>query len=268
MKWRPETRRPGRSPSRRPCRDGTGRRPRRRNLGAAPGTGGAATVQGSLPGPLSWPQRRADRNSAAARAARASGCTRPGPFPTCSAASRSVRRRGNAASCRSRLGVRPLSFDFNDGDARREGRPLRVRLECTASERRGRGHAVRVRGAGGHAGHRLRAGRDARGARGGPSRRLPDPDRRAAPGVPLLARRPRDGRDAVRPVRGSGLGNQRDGSTRVTKVWHAPALGYLPVQAVQYRKGRPEVQMRLLSLESALAIERVNRREDPAPRTR
>ena len=43
--------------------------------------------------------------------------------------------------------------------------------------------------------------------------------------------------------------NQRDGSTRVTKVWHAPALGYLPVQAVQYRKGQPEVQMRLLSLE-------------------
>ena len=43
--------------------------------------------------------------------------------------------------------------------------------------------------------------------------------------------------------------NQRDGSTRVTKVWHAPALGYLPVQAMQYRKGQPEVQMRLLSLE-------------------
>lgn len=43
--------------------------------------------------------------------------------------------------------------------------------------------------------------------------------------------------------------NQRDGSTRVTKVWHAPALGYLPVQAIQYRKGQPEIQMRLLSLE-------------------
>jgi len=43
--------------------------------------------------------------------------------------------------------------------------------------------------------------------------------------------------------------NQRDGSTRVTKVWHAPALGYVPVQAVQYRKGQAEVQMKLLSLE-------------------
>lgn len=43
--------------------------------------------------------------------------------------------------------------------------------------------------------------------------------------------------------------NQRDGSSRVTKVWHAPALGYVPVQAVQYRKGQTEVQMKLLSLE-------------------
>jgi Protein of unknown function (DUF3108) len=43
--------------------------------------------------------------------------------------------------------------------------------------------------------------------------------------------------------------NQRDGSTRLTRVWHAPSLGYLPVQAVQFRKGQPEVQMRLLTLE-------------------
>jgi hypothetical protein len=43
--------------------------------------------------------------------------------------------------------------------------------------------------------------------------------------------------------------SQRDGSTRVTKVWHAPSLGYVPVQALQYRKGKPEVQMTLVSLE-------------------
>ena len=43
--------------------------------------------------------------------------------------------------------------------------------------------------------------------------------------------------------------NQRDGSTRVTKVWHAPALGYVPVQAVQYRKGQAETHMKLLALE-------------------
>ncbi len=43
--------------------------------------------------------------------------------------------------------------------------------------------------------------------------------------------------------------NQRDGSTRLSKVWHAPSLGYVPVQAIQYRKGNPEVQMRLVKLE-------------------
>ncbi len=43
--------------------------------------------------------------------------------------------------------------------------------------------------------------------------------------------------------------NQRDGSTRLTKVWHAPSLGFVPVQAIQYRKGREEVQMLLVALE-------------------
>jgi hypothetical protein len=43
--------------------------------------------------------------------------------------------------------------------------------------------------------------------------------------------------------------NSREGSTRVSKVWHAPSLGYLPVQAIQYRKGNPEVQMKLVKLE-------------------
>ena len=43
--------------------------------------------------------------------------------------------------------------------------------------------------------------------------------------------------------------NQREGSTRTSKVWHAPSLGYIPVQAIQYRKGNPEVQMKLVKLE-------------------
>jgi hypothetical protein len=43
--------------------------------------------------------------------------------------------------------------------------------------------------------------------------------------------------------------SQRDGSKRVNRVWHAPALGYLPVQAIQYNKGRPDVQMKLVALE-------------------
>ena len=43
--------------------------------------------------------------------------------------------------------------------------------------------------------------------------------------------------------------NQREGSNRVSKVWHAPSLGYVPVQAIQYRKGTPEVQMKLVALQ-------------------
>ena len=42
--------------------------------------------------------------------------------------------------------------------------------------------------------------------------------------------------------------SQRTGSNRVTKTWHAASLGYIPVQAIQYRKGNPEVQMKLVKL--------------------
>jgi hypothetical protein len=43
--------------------------------------------------------------------------------------------------------------------------------------------------------------------------------------------------------------SQRTGSDRVQKVWHAPSLGYIPVQATQYRKGKAETQMKLLKLD-------------------
>ena len=43
--------------------------------------------------------------------------------------------------------------------------------------------------------------------------------------------------------------SQRDGSKRVNRVWHAPELGYVPVQAIQYNKGRPDVQLKLVALE-------------------
>ena len=43
--------------------------------------------------------------------------------------------------------------------------------------------------------------------------------------------------------------SQRDGSSRVSRVWHAPSLGFVPVQAIQYRKGKAELQMKLASLE-------------------
>jgi hypothetical protein len=43
--------------------------------------------------------------------------------------------------------------------------------------------------------------------------------------------------------------SQREGSSRLQRVWHAPALGYVPVQAIQYRKGKPELKMQLARLE-------------------
>jgi hypothetical protein len=43
--------------------------------------------------------------------------------------------------------------------------------------------------------------------------------------------------------------SQRIGSNRVSKIWHAPSLGYVPVQAIQYRNGTPETQMKLVSLQ-------------------
>ena len=45
--------------------------------------------------------------------------------------------------------------------------------------------------------------------------------------------------------------SQRQGSNRVTKTWHASTLGYVPVQAIQYRNGNPEVQMKLVKLQRA-----------------
>jgi hypothetical protein len=43
--------------------------------------------------------------------------------------------------------------------------------------------------------------------------------------------------------------NQRSGSDRLTRVWHAPSLGYVPVQAVQFRKGTAETTLRIVALE-------------------
>ena len=43
--------------------------------------------------------------------------------------------------------------------------------------------------------------------------------------------------------------NQRTGSDRVTRVWHAPSLGYVPVQAVQFRKGKAETTLRIVAFE-------------------
>lgn len=42
--------------------------------------------------------------------------------------------------------------------------------------------------------------------------------------------------------------SRRRGSERMTRVWYAKELGFLPVQAERIRKGKPELSMRLLEL--------------------
>jgi hypothetical protein len=41
----------------------------------------------------------------------------------------------------------------------------------------------------------------------------------------------------------------RPGSSRVSRFWHAPALGYVPVRAEQVRKGKVETVMELLKVQ-------------------
>jgi len=41
--------------------------------------------------------------------------------------------------------------------------------------------------------------------------------------------------------------SQRTGSPRVTRLWLAPAYGYLPVQGEQLKRGKREIEMRILS---------------------
>jgi len=148
-------------------------------------------------------------------------------------------------------GVRPLSFDFNDGDAG-SAKDVRFQFDWAAG---------RVRG-------------EAQGTPFDLAVELGTQDTasvQAAMLTELLAgREPAgftiltgsrlryyrywpEGRATVMTPFGQFdtvvWANQRDGSTRVTKVWHAPALGYVPVQAVQYRKGQAETQMKLVTLQ-------------------
>jgi hypothetical protein len=42
--------------------------------------------------------------------------------------------------------------------------------------------------------------------------------------------------------------SQRPGSSRVTRLWFAPSLGYLPVRAQQLRRGKPEFALSIRAL--------------------
>lgn len=147
-------------------------------------------------------------------------------------------------------GVRPLEFEFNDGSAE-DGKDIRLQFDWNAGL---------VRGV----------------ADGEPFEYEIEPGTQdtasvqAAMIVELLAGREPDGfpiltGGRLRQYRYWSEGgakvttpagqydtvvwvSQREGSTRMQRVWHAPELGYVPVQAIQYRKGKPELAMKLASL--------------------
>jgi hypothetical protein len=47
--------------------------------------------------------------------------------------------------------------------------------------------------------------------------------------------------------------SSRATSKRVSRMWHAPALGYIPVRAEQIRSGKLETVMQLVALEGRIA---------------
>jgi hypothetical protein len=49
--------------------------------------------------------------------------------------------------------------------------------------------------------------------------------------------------------------SQRTGNNRVLKMWFAPSLGFVPVQAERSRDGKLEISMRLKSVDRLVAIE-------------
>ena len=41
----------------------------------------------------------------------------------------------------------------------------------------------------------------------------------------------------------------REGSSRTTRLWMAPELGYVPVRMIQYKDGERRIQMELKSID-------------------
>jgi hypothetical protein len=148
-------------------------------------------------------------------------------------------------------GVRPLSFDFNDGSAE-SAKDVRLKFDWVAGRVLGEAQGVPFE---------LAVERGTQDTASVQAAMLIDLLAGRAPeGFPIVTgsklrfyRYWQEGRATVMTPFGQFdtvvWASQRDGSTRVTKVWHAPALGYVPVQAVQYRKGQAETQMKLVALE-------------------
>jgi hypothetical protein len=49
--------------------------------------------------------------------------------------------------------------------------------------------------------------------------------------------------------------SQRTGNNRILKMWFAPSLGFVPVQAERSRDGKVEISMRIKSVDHLIAIE-------------
>lgn len=147
-------------------------------------------------------------------------------------------------------GVRPLTFDFNDG-SESSSKDVRFKFDWTAGRVQGEAEGVPFELA-------VQPGtQDTASVQAAMIIELLAG--RSPAGFPILTGRKLreyrywyEGKATVMTPFGQFeavvWANQRDGSTRVTKVWHAPALGYVPVQAIQYRKGQAETQMKLLAL--------------------
>ena len=51
------------------------------------------------------------------------------------------------------------------------------------------------------------------------------------------------------------VASQRTGNNRILRMWFAPSLGFVPVQAERSRDGKLEISMRIKSLDRLIAIE-------------
>ena len=148
-------------------------------------------------------------------------------------------------------GVRPLTFDFNDGSDS-STKDVRFKFDWAAGSVRGEAEGVPFE-------MPVRPGmQDTASVQAAMIIELLAG--RAPTGFPILTGRKlhdyrywSEGKATVMTPYGQFdavvWAFQRDGSTRLTKVWHAPALGFVPVQAIQYRKGQAETQMKLVNFQ-------------------
>lgn len=148
-------------------------------------------------------------------------------------------------------GVRPLSFTFNDGASDRH-KDVRLAYDWTAGRLTGtaEGKPVAIDLT---PGIQDTASVQAAMIQARLAGRTPESFKIVAGGKLREYRYWMEGRQQVMTpfgqVQAEVWVNAREGSNRVSKVWHAPSLGFVPVQAIQYRKGNPEVQMKLVRLD-------------------